>query len=171
MNPEQAKMFLNFFVSGLESEIATTRKVIQNVPEGKKSYKPDAKSMSANDLAWHIASTEVWFLGGILKGKFEMDPTQENPSPATIKEILDYYEKNMGPLLTQVKSMSGEDLAKVVPFFGMQMPNVSFLNILINHSIHHRGQLSAYLRPMGAKVPSIYGGSADEPFQMESAGA
>ena len=171
MNAEQAKMFLNHFVSGLENEIATTKKVIQNVPEEKKSYKPDPKSMSANELAWHIASTDVWILEGIAKGKFEMDPSQENPAPATIKDILNYYEKSMAAGLSKVKAMNGEDLAKGVSFFGMEMPNVTYLNILMNHSIHHRGQLSAYLRPMGAKVPSIYGGSADEPFQMEGAGA
>ncbi len=58
-------------------------------------------------------------------------------------------------------------LAAKIPFFGvMNEPLVAYLNMMIVHSVHHRGQLSAYLRPMGAKVPDIYGGSADEPFQM-----
>ena len=54
---------------------------------------------------------------------------------------------------------------KPIPLFGMEMPAVTYLNFLNLHSSHHRGQLSAYLRPMGAKVPAIYGGSADEPMQ------
>ena len=171
MSPEQAKMFMSFFISGFENEIAITKKVIRNVPDNNMVYKPDPKSMSAQELAWHIPSTEVWFLESMLKGKFEFDPSQEVKAPATIKEILDFYDKNTSALLPKVKALSGEDLAKVVSFFGMEFPNVVCLNLLMNHSIHHRGQLAAYLRPMGAKVPSIYGGSADEPFQMENPGA
>ena len=171
MNAEQAKMLLDFLLSGFESEIATTKKVIQNVPEDKKFYKPDPKSMSANELAWHIVSTEVWFLGSMLKGEFTMDPSHDPPAPATIKDILSFYEQNVPILVAKVKVLNGDDLAKVVPFFGMKLPNVAYVSLLTSHSIHHRGQLSAYLRPMGAKVPGIYGGSADEPFQMESAGA
>jgi uncharacterized damage-inducible protein DinB len=63
--------------------------------------------------------------------------------------------------------MSPETAAQVTDFYGvMQMPAIKYMNFLIKHSVHHRGQLSAYLRPMGGKVPSIYGGSADEPMQM-----
>ena len=57
------------------------------------------------------------------------------------------------------------NLAGVVDFFGMKMPNAQFLVWQVAHNAHHRGQLSTYLRPMGAKVPSIYGGSFDEPWQ------
>jgi len=171
MNVEQAKMFLEFFVPGLENEIATTKKVIKNVPNDRMTYRPDPKSMSAHELAWHIASTEVWFLDAIIKGKFDMSSEQAAPAPSTVEGILNYYDTNIAALLPKLKAMNGEDLAKVVSVFGMQFPNVIYVNLLINHSIHHRGQLSAYLRPMGAKVPSIYGGSADEPFQMEAAGA
>ncbi|MBM3756134.1 MAG: hypothetical protein FJW38_19370 [Acidobacteria bacterium] len=65
--------------------------------------------------------------------------------------------------------MSGEALASERNFFGaFNFPAVVYLNWANIHSIHHRGQLSAYLRSMGGKVPSIYGGSADEPFQMPS---
>jgi uncharacterized damage-inducible protein DinB len=98
-------------------------------------------------------------------------PSENAAGPSTISEILDFYDKSVTTLLPKVKALSGDDLTKVVAFFGMQFPNVTYLNIMMNHSIHHRGQLSAYLRPMGGKVPSIYGGSADEPFQAEAAGA
>jgi uncharacterized damage-inducible protein DinB len=164
MNAENAKTLLNFFVPGLESEIATTKKVIRNVPDAKMTYRPDPKAKSAHELAWHIASVDVWFLEGIIQGKFDM-PGEEQKPPATIEEILNFYETNMSALLPKLKAMKTEDLAKAVPFFGMEFPNVSYLNVLINHSVHHRGQLSTYLRPMGSTVPSIYGGSADEPFQ------
>jgi len=65
-----------------------------------------------------------------------------------------------------VEAMSAEQLLTPVKFFGMfNLPSVFYLGFLNNHSIHHRGELATYLRPMGSKCPSIYGGSYDEPFQ------
>jgi uncharacterized damage-inducible protein DinB len=67
--------------------------------------------------------------------------------------------------MAQVKALSDDQLLKPISFFGiMTQPAVTYLSFLLMHGIHHRGQLSTYLRAMGAKVPSIYGGSADEPF-------
>lgn len=71
----------------------------------------------------------------------------------------------MAAAIASLKGLSAEHLAAPVQFFHMTMPAVVYLNFMLLHSAHHRGQLSAYLRPMGAKVPSIYGGSADEPFE------
>ena len=62
--------------------------------------------------------------------------------------------------------MDGTALAQIVDFYGMKLPNAQYLVVAAVHNAHHRGQLASYLRPMGGKVPSIYGGSADEPFQM-----
>jgi uncharacterized damage-inducible protein DinB len=163
MNPEQAVFMRDMFLVGHEQEMPLTKKVIERVPDAKKTYKPDAKAKSAHELAWHIASTEAWFLEGVIAGKFAM-PEGEAPTPATIAEILSWYEATIPPLLAKVKAMNGADLAKVVPFFGLQYPNVIYLSVLHSHSVHHRGQLSTYLRPMGSTVPSIYGGSADEAF-------
>ena len=68
--------------------------------------------------------------------------------------------------IQRLRSTPGEQLAKEVDFFGMTKgPSIWFLGLGNNHGVHHRGQLMAYLRAMGSKVPSIYGGSADEPFQ------
>jgi uncharacterized damage-inducible protein DinB len=64
-----------------------------------------------------------------------------------------------------VLALDGAHLAATVDFYGMQMPNAQFLVWQAVHNAHHRGQLATYLRPMGSKVPSIYGGSADEPWK------
>jgi hypothetical protein len=81
--------------------------------------------------------------------------------------MVSWYEQELPPKLAKLKELSGEHLATVVSFFGvMNLPNVLYLGFWDNHSIHHRGQLSTYLRAMNAHVPSIYGGSADEPFEM-----
>src|SRR5262249_46173009 len=94
MTPEQGKLLSKVFLDTIQQETETTRKVIRAVPEDKKSYKPDPKSMSASDLAWHIASSEVWFLNGVLSGQFTM--SEPPPAPPTIRAIVEWYETNHG---------------------------------------------------------------------------
>jgi uncharacterized damage-inducible protein DinB len=80
----------------------------------------------------------------------------------TIPEVVAFYNETFAKNLAALKSMSGEQAAKIVDFRGlMQLPAVSFLTFNMHHVVHHRGQLSVYLRPMGAKVPAIYGESYD----------
>ena len=79
-------------------------------------------------------------------------------------QIAALYQEKMPALLAQLKTMTGEQLAKQIQFFTFNLPAAAYLNFAQVHTIHHRGQLSVYLRPMGAKVPAIYGGSADEPM-------
>ena len=165
MTPEQGKLLAKVFIDTIQNETETTKKVIRAVPEDKKEYKPDPKSMSANDLAWHLATSECWFLNGVVSGQFDMSG-QAPAAPSSINGIVEWYETNHGALLNQLKDLPGDKLVKGIALFGpTEMPAVVYLNILNLHSSHHRGQLSAYLRPMGAKVPAIYGGSADEPMQ------
>lgn len=164
MTPDQAKLLCKVFLDTAEQESATTKKVIRAVPDDKKTYTPDAKSMTAHQLAWHITSAEVMFLDFVLNGKMPAGPPPE--APPTIAAILDWYETNHQDRLNKVKGLSGEKLAVIIPFFaGMEHPGVTYLNFMNLHTVHHRGQLSTYLRPMGSKVPAIYGGSADEPMK------
>jgi uncharacterized damage-inducible protein DinB len=164
MNPEQATFTAQLFVQGLEREYATTRRVLAAVPEDKKDYRPDANARTAFSLASHIASSEVWFLNGIVKGEFVREGDKKFGSVA---EIVAYYDKEFPAALAKVKALPADKLAKVIPAFGMfNLPAAAYLAFVNNHSIHHRGQLAVYLRPMGSKVPNIYGGSFDEPMQM-----
>ena len=164
MTPEQAKLLCNVFTDTMKFENEATKKVIRAIPEDKKSYKPELKSKSADELAWHIATSEIWFLDLILKGKAEMGG--ETPVPPTIDGILDWYQTNYRDRVGKLESLPADKLATSVSLFGtMELPAASYLNMMNLHTAHHRGQLSSYLRPMGSKVPSIYGGSADEPFQ------
>ena len=169
MNAEQAKFTLELFAPGLEHESQTTRKVIAAIPQAKCSYKPDPSSRTALELAQHIATVDVWFLNGIANGNF---PSEES-KPAgleTIAGILAFYDREFPKGLAKVKAISPEKLAQPINFMGMfDLPGVAYLGFTSNHMIHHRGQLAAYLRPMGSKVPSIYGGSFDEPMQMPGA--
>jgi uncharacterized damage-inducible protein DinB len=164
MTPEQGKLLSQVFLNTVASEREITEKVIRAIPEDKKSYKPDPKAKSAHELAWHVVTAEVWFLDLVLKGKAE---SGEKPAPPpTVSAILDWYASNHSDRLQKAEALAADKwVAKIQAFPGLEMEAVSYLNLLTLHSAHHRGQLSTYLRPMGSKIPSIYGGSADEPFQ------
>jgi uncharacterized damage-inducible protein DinB len=172
MNADQAKFLAEHYARVIESEIPTTAKVLAAVGKGNGDYKPDPKSRSAIELARHIASSDAWFVQSILDGKFEFDPAaseKHEAQLATAADATSFYEKAMRDKVSQLRAASPEKLSREVDFFGfMKAPAVTFLAMAQNHSVHHRGQLAAYLRAMGSAVPSIYGGSADEPMQAAS---
>jgi len=164
MTPEQAIFLKNVYLGQIEHESKTTRRVLGSVPADKCSYKPDPKSMGSLELAWHIANTDVQFLDGIADLNFKMETPESKPT--TIAELVAWYDTNFKRSAERVRAMSAEKLGTPIEFFGVfNLPAVAYLGFLNNHSIHHRGELATYLRPMGSKCPSIYGGSYDEPFQ------
>jgi uncharacterized damage-inducible protein DinB len=162
LSAEQAKAIANYTLADYENERATTKRVIAAVPAGRESYTPDPKSRTALDLSWHIASTEVWLLDSICAGQFAQGEPERPEHVRNAQDVLAWYDQRLPATLERTKNLSGEQLAKVLDFFGkMQFPAVAFLTLTVKHSAHHRGQLSTYLRPMGGKVPGIYGPSAD----------
>jgi len=164
MTPEFALGVRAMMLDGIMREAEVTKKVIAAVPDDKSDYRPDPNARTAKDLAWHIANTDVQFLDGIADLNFKM----ENPEtkPATSAEVAAWYDQNMKRGAARVAALTAEQLVTPIAFFGVfNLPAVAYLGFLNNHSIHHRGELATYLRPMGSKVPSIYGGSYDEPFQ------
>jgi uncharacterized damage-inducible protein DinB len=168
MNADQAKFLAGYFATLIEQEASTTARVLAAVPDANRDYKPDPKSRSAWELATHLATGDVWFLQSILDAKFEMDPAAAEKMEkqfSTVQDVVDFYNREMPPRLKALRELAADKLTQEVDFFGvMKQPNAAFLGIAATHGIHHRGQLASYLRPMGSKVPNIYGGSADEPF-------
>ena len=163
MTADQAKTVAAVLGQQIQSEWMTTVKVLEAIPEGNKNWKPDPKARSAWELAQHLAESDVWFLDSVLKGQFG----EQSPSGAsTVAELAAWYKTHMPAKLERVLAMDGAALSQIVDFYGMKLPNAQYLVFCAVHDAHHRGQLASYLRPMGGKVPSIYGGSADEPFQM-----
>lgn len=158
MTPENAKGMRDFLLGQLRHEYKTTCKVLAAVPADHCAYKPSEKCMTGLALASHIALAETFFLNGVINGAFDWKQ-QEFADPAA---VLAYYENTVPALFEELAAMSGEKLAQPVTFAAWTQPAVTYLVLNLKHGIHHRGQLSAYLRPMGAKVPSIYGPSADE---------
>lgn len=165
ISKEFALAFRQMMLESLKGEMATTRKVIEAIPEAKKDYRPDPKARTAFDLAWHIAVVEVQFAEEIAEGAFAMQERYKNECKS-VKELAEWYGKNFPRALEKIQKMTPDQLTKVLDFYGaFQFPAVMYLQFIAKHSVHHRGQLSTYLRPMGSKIPSIYGGSADEPWK------
>ena len=169
MNADQAKFLAEHYATMIESEIPTTAKVVGAVGRGDGDYKPDPKSRSALELARHIATSDVWFIQSILDGKFEFDQAQADKAESQLKTADDaaaFYQNAMRQKINELRAAPGDTLTREVDFFGfMKGPAVTFLGFAQNHSVHHRNQLATYLQTMGSAIPSIYGGSADEPFQ------
>ena len=162
LEPDQATFLLQMVLPALKMEQRTTRKVIEAIPADRGDYQPDPNSMSALQLAWHIASSENMFLAGAAAGEFDFTGGARPDTVKTPADIAAWYDEAFARNFEKLTQLTGEQLVKVIDFHGMfQFPAVAYLQFSLNHVIHHRGQLSAYLRPMGAKVPSIYGESYD----------
>ena len=169
MSPEQAKTILDYQVAVTRREIAITAKTIAAAKAEGLGYKPSEKCMSGAELLWHIASADCALLNGAASGAFDF--SRERPADTETPEKLSaWYTGAANAALDSCAAMSGEQASKIVDFMGVfQQPAVGFVTMATNHMIHHRGQLSSYLRPMGSKVPAIYGMSADEnPFEKKA---
>jgi len=158
---DERALFLKFW----EKEAAATRKVISRIPEGSQ-YRPDPKSRIARDIAWLIVREEVVLTEGLEKGTLEW---AEIPVPETMKEILATYDRHHENLDKRFHAIDPGRWERRVPFTfqGQEIMNeTGYDNAwgFLFDIIHHRGQLSTYLRPMGSTVPQIYGPSADEPM-------
>jgi uncharacterized damage-inducible protein DinB len=166
MSPAEAKSISNMLMEGIEREYETTKRVIAAIPQNQLDFKLGEKGRTMRELAWHLIASEAWFGNGIANGDFSTYSEAPMPANASVADMTAFYSKEVSAGIARVKQLSGDQLAKIINFFGvMQVPNFSLIGFWNNHSIHHRGQLSAYLRAVNAHVPSIYGGSADEPFQ------
>ena len=163
MTPEHAKAAADMLATVWEGEYPATCQVLAAVKDDNRDYKPDPKSRSAWELATHLAMGDVWFADSILSGKFEW-----TGEPATPPEMIDpkavaaWHERQLRDRLAKIRGMSDENMLRPVDFFGTKAPAFTWLALMNNHSVHHRGQLAAYLRAAGSKVPAIYGMSADE---------
>ena len=165
--PEFVVTYRDMMLDGLSREVEKTKNVLAAVPDGKSDYRPDPNARTAWELAWHLANTDVQFLDAIADGKFTMGggPPRED-KPTNVAELVAWYDRHIKRGTERVRALSPAQLAAPIDFLGVfNLPAAFYLQFLNNHSIHHRGELATYLRPMGSKVPQIYGGSYDVPFQ------
>jgi uncharacterized damage-inducible protein DinB len=171
LTPEQATFILTATaLPSLHAEHAVTKRVVASIPADKADFRPDNIVRSAIDLAWHITAAETRFLDAVASGAFDFSGGARPDSMRTPGDVVDWYSERFAKAVDRLKQMTGDQLTRIIDFRGLfQLPAVAFVEVGLHHSIHHRGQLSMYLRPMGAKVPSIYGESYDAREAREKA--
>ena len=169
MTADDARGLLQIYLGTLKNESRLTKRVLEAVPAPRSDYRPDPVSKSAIELVRHIAAAEPRFLNVVTTGEF----STQGGIPETAKtpaEIAAWYDEQFTRAFDGLTRATTEQLLKTVNFRGMfEKPAVTFLIMGLHHTIHHRGQLSSYLRSMGAKVPSIYGESYDDAGSRKTA--
>ena len=152
---EERKLFTKFW----EDESKTTRNVLARIPEGSE-YRPDPKSRTASEIAWQIVCEEQMLIDALESGKADWAPA---PAPSTMKEMVGLYEKQRADIVRRLNALPVARWDGTMEFFGAQRPASPMAWSFLFDIVHHRGQISTYLRPMGSTVPQIYGPSGDEP--------
>jgi uncharacterized damage-inducible protein DinB len=163
MDSLNAKTVADFLTADFYREMGTTERVLAAVPVGHLDYRPDDKGKTGLGLVRHLALEDEWLLNCIANGAFTPPPDDSDACGImTPADAVARYQAKVPAALDRIRALSGEDLAQVIDLFGMiQAPRVNFLAMSLKHSVHHRGQLSSYLRAMGGTVPEIYGPTAD----------
>ena len=152
---DEKSLFTEFWTK----EAKTTSKVLSRIPEGSE-YRPDPKSRTARDIAWQIVNEEKMIIDALENGSAEWAPA---PAPATIKELCETYDRQSADIVRRLRGLPAARWEGMLEFFGGQRPASPMAWSFLFDIVHHRGQISTYLRPMGSKVPQIYGPSGDEP--------
>ena len=153
---DEKELFTKFWVK----ESKTTQKVFARIPEGS-TYKPDEKSRTAQEIAWQMVCEETMIIDALETGKVEWAPP---PMPASMKDLIAVYEQHAANMQARWQALPAERWNGTLEFFGSQRPASPMAWSFLFDLIHHRGQITTYLRPMGSTVPQIYGPSADEPM-------
>ena len=152
---DEKSLFTEFWIN----ESKTTRTVLARIPEGS-DYRPDPKSRTAQDIAWQIVCEEKMISDALERGTAEWAPP---PTPATMREVLETYERQGVEIVRRWQALPAERWNGTLDFFGSQRSASAMAWSFLFDIVHHRGQITTYLRPMGSTVPQIYGPSADEP--------
>ena len=140
-------------------ESRTTSKVLSRIPDGS-DYRPDAKSRTAQEIAWQIVCEERMIIEALESGTAAWNPA---PMPGSMKEVAAAYDAQSAAIGDRWRALPPAKWTGDLEFFGRQRPASPMAWSFLFDIVHHRGQITTYLRPMGSKVPQIYGPSGDEP--------
>jgi uncharacterized damage-inducible protein DinB len=151
---EQAR-FTSFWIA----ESKTTSKVLSRIPEGS-TYKPDPRSRTAQEIAWQIVCEEKMLIEAMETGNAAWAPPE---MPASMQAVAAAYDDQAARIADRWQSLPADRWSGKLEFFGTARDASGMAWSFLFDIVHHRGQISTYLRPMGSTVPQIYGPSADEP--------
>ena len=160
-----------FFLTELDREVERSRRALEQVPEGKYNWKPHDKSMIFGYLADMVATMPSWVVMAITQDELDVAPADGSKMKQAPKETSDALLKALDKAAADARSAlektSDEHLMTSWRLLAggqvvMETPRQEVIQDTINHWAHHRGQMTVYLRLMGAKVPALYGPSADD---------
>jgi uncharacterized damage-inducible protein DinB len=162
------------FLQELEQESSLTRQMLERVPEGRLDWRPHEKSMTLGRLASHIAEIPGWSVVVLDQDEFDMAPADgpryETEVLDSVAAILESFDRSVARTREVLRITGDEEFATDwtlksagTPVFSARKVDV-MRGTLFNHSVHHRGQLSVYLRLLGVPLPAVYGPTADEGF-------
>jgi uncharacterized damage-inducible protein DinB len=160
-----------FFLAELSSEVDRSRRALEQVPEGKYDWKPHEKSMIFGYLANMVATIPTWLAMEVNQAELDVAPAKgsnmEQKRLDTSEELLKALDKAAADARAALEQTTEEHLMTSWRLLArgqvvMELPRYVFIQDTINHWAHHRGQMTVYLRLMGAKVPALYGPSADD---------
>ena len=152
---DEKALFTKFWTE----ESKTTRNVLARIPESSV-YRPDPRSRTAQEIAWQIVCEEKMLIDALESGKAEWAPP---PMPDSMRDVLAEYERQSADVLRRWDALPQSRWDGKLEFFGSERPASPMAWSFLFDIVHHRGQITTYLRPMGSTVPQIYGPSADEP--------
>ena len=152
---DERSLFTKFWTD----ESKTTRAVLARIPEGS-DYRPDPKSRTAQEIAWQIVCEERMIIDALEQGSAAWAPP---PMPATMREVLAAYDAQSASMADRWTALPSARWDGTLEFFGSERPAAPMAWSFLFDLVHHRGQITTYLRPMGSTVPRVYGPSADEP--------
>ena len=152
---DEKALFTKFWTQ----ETKTTRNVLARIPESS-AYRPDPRSRTAQEIAWQIVCEEKMLIEALESGKAEWAPP---PMPDSMRDVLAEYERQSAEVLRRWDALPQSRWDGSLQFFGSERPASPMAWSFLFDIVHHRGQITTYLRPMGSTVPQIYGPSADEP--------
>jgi uncharacterized damage-inducible protein DinB len=167
-------LIAEYLLTEFEAQAPVTRRFLERLPDNKLTWKPHPRSLTAGQLAYHLALVP----GGVVRGaqKSEIPPPDfKFPQPATVREVLDVFDQSVATVREVLPSFDDAAMKATWRIVAddqeiLAMPRVAFLrNIMLNHWYQHRGQFCVYLRLLDIPVPSSWGPSADErsAFQAE----
>lgn len=160
--------YKELFLAEIKSETVKTRKILEVVPFEKKDYKPHEKSMTLGRLAGHIAEMPISIIQAVTTETFDFIISEYVPfAPESSEEILSFFDSKMEEAISALENITEEDLVKDWTMLVngkklMTAPKPKVIrDMILDHTIHHRGQITVYLRMLDVPLPGIYGPTAD----------
>lgn len=161
---------LERFLNTWEREAANTLKLMRALPASQYDFRPDKGGRSLGELAWHLAEGDAYMSFGIDRGQFGMDMRPPNMErPRQVEELAPGYDRVHKEAVARIKKLTPADLDRTMEFFGQSLTIRDILwDMVILHSVHHRGQLALMCRLAGGQTPGLYGPNREEAAAMRA---